>query len=109
MNRWMMARGLAWRDGLIVALTLAALMMAGCSTSGGGSTGINYRLGLQGATNDHPAAPPQIAATGPDQEYAFVYDNQVWVRSQGTTTPRQVTQLTLSAGANLVWAAGLVR
>ncbi|HEY7973825.1 MAG TPA: hypothetical protein VID72_00645, partial [Ktedonobacterales bacterium] len=83
-------------------VALAALLMAGCATSGG-SGGIDYTLGLQGATNDHPAAPPQVASTGPDREYAFVYDNQVWVRQQGASKPRQVTQLTISAGADIVW------
>ncbi len=92
------------RGGLVAALTLAALLVAGCSISGGGSSsGINYSLGLQGATNDHPAAPPQIASSGPDREYAFVYDNQIWVRQQGSSSARQVTQLTLSAGADIVW------
>ncbi len=94
------ARG--WRGGMLAALALAALLAAGCSTSGG-SGGINFSLGLQGATNDHPAAPPQVASTGPDREYAFVYDNQVWVRQKGGDKPRQVTQLTLSAGADINW------
>lgn len=92
----------SWRGGLLAALALATLLVAGCSTSSGGG-GINFTLGLQGATNDHPATPPQVAATGPDREYAFVYDNQVWVRQRGADKPRQVTQLTLSAGADIIW------
>lgn len=91
-----------WRGGLLAALTLVALLASGCTVSGG-SGGINFSLGLQGATNDHPAAPPQIASAGPDREYAFVYDNQVWVRQKGADKPRQVTQLTLSAGADISW------
>lgn len=91
----------SWRGVLLAALALAALLVTGCSTSSGG--GINFTLGLQGATNDHPATPPQVAATGPDREYAFVYDNQVWVRQRGADKPRQVTQLTLSAGADIIW------
>ncbi len=90
-----------WRGGLVAALTLASLLVAGCSLSGG--SGINYSLGLQGATNDHPATPPLVASAGPDREYAFVYDNQVWVRQKGADKPRQVTQLTLSAGADIIW------
>jgi hypothetical protein len=82
---------------------MAALLAAGCSLSGGSSGGINFSLGLQGATNDHPATPPSVASSGPDREYAFVYDNQVWVRVQGNNVPRQVTQMTLSAGADIVW------
>ncbi len=95
-------RARAWRGGLVAALTLAALLVAGCTVSSGGG-GINFSLGLQGATNDHPATPPQVASSGPDREYAFVYDNQVWVRQKGADKPRQVTQLTLSAGADIIW------
>lgn len=91
-----------WRGGLVAALALVALLVAGCAASGGGG-GINFTLGLQGATNDHPATPPAVASTGPDREYAFVYDNQVWVRQKGADKPRQVTQLTLSAGADITW------
>src|SRR5579859_5692527 len=76
-------RRTGWRGGVVAALTLVALLVAGCSASGGSGSGINYSLGLQGATNDHPAAPPQVASSGPDSEYAFVYDNQIWVRQQG--------------------------
>jgi hypothetical protein len=96
----------ARRGLLVAALTIFALLAAGCSASGGGSSGgssIDYGLALQGATNDHPATPPTVASGGPDVEYAFVYDNQVWVRQKGNNAPRQVTQLALSAGAELIW------
>src|SRR5215831_12210807 len=96
----------ARRGLLVAALTLIALLVVGCSASGGGSSGgssIDYGLALQGATNDHPATPPTVTSGGPDVEYAFVYDNQVWVRQKGNDTPRQVTQLALSAGADLIW------
>jgi hypothetical protein len=91
---------------VVAALTLIALLVAGCSASGGASSGgsnIDYSLALQGATNDRPATPPTVTSGGPNVEYAFVYDNQVWVRQKGNDTPRQVTQLTLSAGADLIW------
>jgi hypothetical protein len=91
-----------WRGGLVAALALVSLLVAGCTVSGGGD-GINYSLGLQGATDDHPATPPKVAATGPNREYAFVYDNQIWVRQKDASQPRQVTQLTLSAGADIIW------
>ena len=90
------------RGGLFMALALVGLLIAGCSSSGG-SGGINFQLGLQGATNDHPATPPSVGSSGPDRQYAFVYDNQVWVRQQGASQPREVTQLTLSAGADMLW------
>lgn len=89
--------------GLIAALALLLASLAGCSVSGGsGSSGINYTLGLQGSTADKPAQPPTIAH-GPDGEYAFVYDNQVWAHVQGQSQAVQVTRLTLSNGASLVW------
>ena len=90
------------RGALVAALALLAFFAAGCSGSSSGG-GINYTLGLQGATNDHPAQPPRIAAAGPDSEYAFVYDNQIWVHIKGASSARQVTQLTLSAGADILW------
>lgn len=95
----------ARRGMFVAALSLIALLVAGCSVSGGGSgsSSVDYSLALQGATNDHPATPPAVTSAGPDAEYAFVYDNQVWVRLKGENTPRQVTQLTLSAGAELIW------
>ena len=86
--------------GRRAALALGCLLLAllaGCS-------GSNAQLtpGLAGATADHPAAPPQVAATGPGGAFAFVYDNQVWLRnSQGGV--KQLTHLVLSNGATLVW------
>lgn len=88
-----------------LALALVALVaLAACSASGGSSSGgINYSLGLQGSTADHPAQAPSVASGGPSGEYAFVYDNQVWVTPKGASAPVQVTRLTLSNGATLVW------
>ena len=86
---------------LLLALALAGLL-AGCSASGS-SQGIDFQLGLQGSTADNPAAAPTIASNGPDNEYAFVYDNQVWVHPKGGAAAIQITHLTLSNGATLVW------
>lgn len=105
-RRW---RAPGWRPALAVArgvsllLTLTAtIVLAGCSASGG-SSGIDFTLGLQGSTADNPAQPPQIAANGPDGEYAFVYDNQVWAHVKGASAAVQVTRLTLSNGSTIVW------
>lgn len=86
---------------LLFALALAGLL-AGCGTNGS-STGIDFQLGLQGSTADNAAAAPKIAAGAPDNEYAFVYDNQVWVHPKGGSDAVQITHLTLSNGATLVW------
>ncbi len=85
-------------------LPVLALMgfLAGCSASGS-SQGIDFQLGLQGSTADNPAAAPNIASNGPDNEYAFVYDNQVWIHPKGGGSAVQITHLTLSNGATLVW------
>ena len=94
-------RGLSLSRGRMCAALLAltllgTLALAGCSTSGGSLTG-----GLAGSTVDHPTQPPQVAATGPNGTYAFVYDNQIWLNtSQG---PKQATHLVLSNGANISW------
>ncbi len=81
---------------------LATIILAGCSASGS-SSGINFTLGLQGSTADNPAAPPKIAASGPNGMYAFVYDNQVWAHTTGASAAVQVTRLTLSNGATIIW------
>lgn len=86
---------------LLLALALAGLL-AGCSASGS-SKGIDFQLGLQGSTADNAAAAPKISANAPDNEYAFVYDNQVWVHPKGGSDAVQITHLTLSNGATLVW------
>jgi len=83
---------------------LAVLALTGCSATGSSSSGgINYSLGLAGSTVDHPSQPPTIAASGPDATYAFVYDDQIWLRSQGSNTAKELTRLVLSNGANIAW------
>ncbi len=89
--------------GIALLLAFAAMVvLAGCSASGS-SSGINLTLGLQGSTADKPAHPPSIGANGPDGDYAFVYDNQVWAHVKGASGAVQVTRLTLSNGATIQW------
>jgi len=97
-------RGGARRGPAIVVLGLALLaLLAGCSGGSGSPGGTNYNLGLAGSTLDHPANPPAIAAGGPGGAYAFVYDNQVWLKAAGQGAPKQLTHLALSNGATLRW------
>src|SRR5487761_2103965 len=88
-------------SALLLSLA-AAISVAGCSVSSS-SGGINFTLGLQGSTADNPAQAPTIASSGPDGEYAFVYDNQVWAHLKGASGVIQVTRLTLSNGATILW------
>ena len=90
-------RATHWRHvALAVGCLLLLALLAGCSGSNAQVT-----PGLAGATADHPAAPPQVAANGPGGNFAFVYDNQIWLRNgQGA---KQLTHLVLSNGATLVW------
>lgn len=88
-------------SALLLSLA-AAISVAGCSVSSS-SGGINFTLGLQGSTADNPAQAPTIASNGPDGEYAFVYDNQVWAHLKGASGVIQVTRLTLSNGATILW------
>lgn len=103
--RWHAGR---WRNAArsgamaLLLFVVATLALAGCSSTGS-SKGIDYTLGLQGSTADNPAQPPKIAASGPDGEYAFVYDNQVWAHVKGATSAVQITRLTLSNGATIMW------
>ncbi|MGO8946435.1 MAG: hypothetical protein ACLQUY_01975 [Ktedonobacterales bacterium] len=84
------------------------LLLTSCS-AGGSSGGTNITLGLAGSTADQPSSPPSVAGNGPDDTYAFVYDDQIWVRQSGNSTPVQITHLVLSNGADisfgpLVWS-----
>lgn len=89
-----------------LALTLLALVsllgLTGCSAGSGGG-GTNYSLGLAGSTADHPSSPPAIATPGPSGTFAFVYDNQIWLRQDGKGQATQLTHLVLSNGATLTW------
>jgi hypothetical protein len=85
-----------------LGLSLALMLLAGCSTSGS-SGGTNISLGLAGSTADHPAPPPTVAANGPNDTYAFVYDNQIWVRQSNNANPTKITGLVLSNGADISW------
>ena len=67
----------------------------------GGSGGSNVSLGLAGSTLDHPSNPPTIAASGPGGTYAFVYDNQIWLRRDGQTVRRWWCGIRAFAGAML--------
>lgn len=91
-----------WQAGAMAA-ALLVLMLAGCSTSGSGSSGGSISLGLAGSTADHASQPPQIAANGPSGTYAFVFDNQVWLHTGGQTGNKQLTHQVLSNGANIAW------
>ncbi len=90
-------RSFWWLAAAGLALTL---LLTGCS-AGGNSGNSNISLGLAGSTADQPSAPPAIATNGPDDTYAFVYHDQVWVHQQGTAAPAQITHLVLSNGADI--------
>jgi hypothetical protein len=91
-----------WRGIAYVALALVAgVVLASCSSGSG--AGSKLSLGLTGSTASHPAQPPTLAANGPADAYAFVYDDQIWIHDAGASTARQLTHLVLSAGANIAW------
>ena len=98
-RRWMRR----WSGTLLLCGTLL-LLLAGCSLSGGGgsSGGSSLSLGFAGSTADQPSQPPTLAQGGPGGTYAFVYDNQIWLRASGHDV-KQLTHLVLSSGANIAW------
>src|SRR5262245_17070268 len=73
---------------LVVALIALASLLAACGVGSDNSSGSNYSLGLAGSTLDHPSNPPTIAANGPSGTYAFVYDNQIWLRRDGQASAK---------------------
>ena len=89
-------------SGLFFCLMLA-LGLAACSSSDTSSGSINFSLGLAGSTADHQTQPPTIAANGPQGTYAFVYDDQIWVRQSGQDSAKQLTKLVLSNGSTIRW------
>jgi hypothetical protein len=91
------------RSLLVAALLILTSLLAACSAGTGGSGGSNYSLGLAGSTLDHPSDPPIIAANGPGGTYAFVYDNQIWLRRDGQTSAQQITRIPLSNAAYIAW------
>jgi hypothetical protein len=88
---------------LVATLLVLTSLLAACSAGSAGSGGTNYSLGLAGSTLDHPSDPPTIAANGPRGTYAFVYDNQVWLRRDGQTSAKQITRIPLSNAAYIAW------
>jgi hypothetical protein len=111
--RWRVRR--ITRLAAAAGLALVVLIVAGCSAGGSSSGGTNISLGLAGSTADHPSAPPSVAAAGPNDTYAFVYDDQVWLHKSGSSNqssscncqsscnPCQLTNIELSSGADISW------
>ena len=115
--RWRVRR--ITRLAAAAGLALVLLIVAGCSAGGSSSGGTNISLGLAGSTADHPSAPPSVAAAGPNDTYAFVYDDQIWIHKSGgsnrlrcnagSCNPSQLTNIVLSNGADITWGPlGLV-
>jgi hypothetical protein len=88
---------------LVAAIVSVASLLAACGVGPDSSGGSNYSLGLAGSTLDHPSNPPTIAANGPGGTYAFVYDNQIWLRRDGQTNAKQITRIPLSNAAYIAW------
>jgi hypothetical protein len=86
-----------------MALLALASLLAACGVGADNSGGSNYSLGLAGSTLDHPSNPPTIAANGPGGTYAFVYDNQIWLRRDGQSNAKQITRIPLSNAAYIAW------
>ncbi len=79
----------------------ALVVLSACSADGGSASTLS--LGLTGSTASHAEQPPGLAANGPADAYAFVYDDQIWIHDAGKSTARQLTHLVLSAGAAISW------
>ena len=85
-------------------LTLACalpLLLSACSSDSASTSTLS--LGLTGSTASHAEQPPTLAANGPADAYAFVYDDQIWLHDAGKSDARQLTHLVLSAGAAIAW------
>ena len=93
-----------WRAGsrasaavLGIGLVLA---LAACS-AGAGGLGSLPLSGLGADTG--PSAPPTLNGTGPGGQYAFVYGNQIWIKPNNPSAPKQLTHMVIQAGAYIAW------
>jgi hypothetical protein len=89
------------RAPLLALACALPLLLAACSSNAGSSSTLS--LGLTGSTASHAEQPPTLAANGPADAYAFVYDDQIWIHDAGKPDARQLTHLVLSAGAAIAW------
>ncbi|MFI5274981.1 MAG: hypothetical protein ACHQ4H_18275 [Ktedonobacterales bacterium] len=80
---------------------ILSLALAACSTTDLGGTGIG--LSGFGSANLTPVGTPTTQGHDPGGTYAFVYGNQVWIKTAQDKTPRQLTHLALAAGTSYSW------
>jgi hypothetical protein len=79
------------------------LLLAACSASGGGaSSQIPLLTGL-GSYSDSAASTPVVAVSSPTGQFAFVYDNQIWIKPNNTGQPHQLTKLPIATSAFVAW------
>lgn len=89
------------RAAPLALLCAALLVLTACSSDSGGASKLS--LGLTGSTASHAGQPPTLAANGPSDAYAFVYEDQIWIHDSGKASAQQLTHLVLSAGAAISW------
>jgi hypothetical protein len=97
--RWRRPSGPAWGLALAFGLTLA---LAACSATDG-LGGERIPLSGLGAIANAPVGTPTISGNGPGGHYAFVYGNQIWIKSQNDAQPRQLTHLAFSGTSYFAW------
>jgi hypothetical protein len=73
-------------------------VLAGCSAGGGTLNLPAFDSGAGAAIS-----PPVIQGNAPAGEYAFVYANQIWVKLDADTKPRQLTHFPTVASAYFAW------
>lgn len=82
-------------------LVLLSLTLAACSATDLGGTGVG--LSGLGSANLTPAGTPTVQGQDPGGTYAFVYGNQIWLKSGQDKAPHQLTHLPLAAGTTYTW------
>jgi hypothetical protein len=82
----------------VVGASALAWLLAGCSAGGGG-----LNLPPFDASSGAAANPPVIQGSAPAGEYAFVYANQIWVKLDADSKPRQLTHFPTVASAYFAW------
>jgi hypothetical protein len=91
-------RGVSAAGWRLAACALLGFLLAGCSASGG-----SLNLPAFDAGSGAGAGPPVIQGSEPPGQYAFVYANQIWVKLNADSKPRQLTHLPEVSSAYFAW------
>lgn len=94
---------LTFKRACVMALVATlALAVSACSAASGGGAG-SLPLSALGIGASTEEGMPAVLGNDPGGEYAFVFGNQIWIKSAKDSAPRQFTHLALPANGQFAW------